>query len=456
LFRESSSSRETLISRGFSLIELAVTLTILAVLAGLLIPLGTTLMDSQRTSTTEDSLAKIYTAIVGNPKLNTYGYLGDVGDYPSNVLNLVQSPGLAGWNGPYLSDVTIDNGIVYDSFGAPVEYFQPSPGALPASPTDQLALISRGPDRSSTFYTSSPSTNPNIRLGTFLGTSPAGAYASQPDNADNVVYPHFTDSSKLLDYQSLGKLNINISNFDDNASVNALIPGCPNYYDVSITSIPRNTVEAYVTYNPGGASIDLLQGLYLVKIFVSGTTTPVWQEQVAINPDNTISRSVALSGVNSSLFSTFVLQILNTLANGNNLQFYQGATSLGTVNAGAAATNLSAANRCSRILVRNTSASVNQLVDSFIMPSGPAGMIRRYNSAATCSMTFANATYNTIAIYSDNLLIGTVGKRGNKRVKQFTVRVGDRLTFFDETQTARTGGLASPYTVACPASTATF
>src|SRR5438094_7527239 len=84
LFRESSSSRETLISRGFSLIELAVTLTILAVLAGLLIPLGTTLMDSQRTSTTEDSLAKIYTAIVGNPKLNTYGYLGDVGDYPSN------------------------------------------------------------------------------------------------------------------------------------------------------------------------------------------------------------------------------------------------------------------------------------------------------------------------------------------------------------------------------------
>jgi len=151
-----------------------------------------------------------------------------------------------------------------------------------------------------------------------------------------------------------------------------------------------------------------------------------------------------------------VLQILNTLASGNNLQFYQGATSLGTVNAGAAATNLSAANRCSRILVRNTSASVNQLVDSFIMPSGPAGMIRRYNSAATCSMTFANASYNTIAIYSDNLLIGTVGKRGNKRVKQFTVRVGDRLTFFDETQTARTGGLASPYTVACPASTATF
>jgi hypothetical protein len=315
-------------------------------------------------------------------------------------------------------------------------------------------LISRGPDRTSTFYTANPATNPNIRLATFLGTSPAGAYASQPDNADNVVYPYFTDNSKLLDYQSLGKLSINISNFDDNTAVNALIPGCPNYYDVSITSIPRNAVEAYVTYNPGGASFDLLQGLYLVKIFVSGTTAPLWQEQLAINPDNTISRSVALSGVNSSLFSTFVLQILNTLASGNNLQFYQGATSLGTVNAGAAATNLTATNRCSRILVRNT--GVNQLVDSFIMPNGPAGMIRRYNSAATCSMTFANATYNTIAIYSDNLLIGTVGKRGNKRVKQFTVRVGDRLTFVDETQTARTGGLASPYTVACPASTATF
>jgi len=72
-------------------------------------------------------------------------------------------------------------------------------------------------------------------------------------------------------------------------------------------------------------------------------------------------------------------------------------------------------------------------------------------------MTFANQTYNTIAVYDDGMLIGAAGKRGNKRAKSLTVRAGDVITWKDETNTARNStNLGASYTVACPASTAQF
>jgi type II secretory pathway pseudopilin PulG len=423
---------------GYTLIEVVTSLIILAVLAVMLVPLATTLLDSQRASNTEADLNKVYTAIVGDPRQNTYGYLGDVGAFPASLMDLVQLPGSnpPGWNGPYLSDARIDSStgtsMIYDSFGAPVEYFSSNPAVFPAAATDEIALISRGPDRSST----NAAANPNVAAN-YTGVAPTGSYAAGSGNSDNVVVPHFADNSNLADYQTLGQLNINITNFDDNSALNSIIPGCANYFDVEVASIPRNATEAWVNYSPGGASFDLVQGLYRVTVVVAGQTTPIWQEQVAITPDNMISRSITLPGINSSLTSTLVLSIANTLASGNNLQFYQGATSLGTVNAGNTA-NLAAANKCSRILARNTSASVNTIVDSFIMPNGPTGLARRYNTNTTCSVIVANRTYTAIAVYEDATLIGTVGKQGNKRAKTFTVRSGDTLTFKDQTNTSQT------------------
>lgn len=434
--------------QGFTLIEVATSLIILAVLAVMLVPLASTLLDSQRATNTENDLNKVYTAIVGDPKQNTYGYLGDVGAFPSSLMDLVQSPGVNGWNGPYLSGASIDTSTgtsqIYESFGAPVEYFSSYPAAFPSAATDQIALISRGPDHSST----NTAANPNVAAN-FAGVSPTGSYSAGSGNADNVVVPHFVDNSNLASYQSLGKLNVNIMNSDDNASFNALVPGCANYFDVQVFSIPRNTTEAWVNYAPGGASFDLVQGLYRVIVVVAGTTTPVWQEQVAITADNTVSRSITLPGINSSLTSTATLTIASALGTNHNLQFYEGSTSLGTVNNGVTAATTTAPNRCARILVRDTLAAVNTIIDSFVMPNG--SVTRRYNTNTTCSVTIANQTYNAIAIYEDSILIGTVGKRGNKRAKSFTVRSGDVLTFKDETNTLRTAGGST----AC-AGTATF
>jgi hypothetical protein len=418
---------------------------ILAILAAMLVPLGSTIMDGTRASTTETDLARIYTAIVGDPKQNTYGYLGDVGAFPASLLDLVQLPAgnPPGWNGPYLSDVRIDNGVIYDAFGSPIEYFQTNPAVFPAAATDQIALISRGPDRSST----NSAANPNVAAN-YAGALPSNAgYASGTGNADNVVSPHFTDNQQLVNYQSLGKLNINISNYDDAAA--GIMPACANRYNVVVTSMSRNANEAYVNYSPGGASFDLLQGLYLVQVFLAGAATPTWQEQVAISPDALTTRNITLSGVNSSLTGTVTLNLNNT--SGGSLEIYQSATDKGAAATGG--TTAFTVNACSRILVRNAS---NFVADSFIQPY-TSGTTRRYNSASTCSMTFANQTYNNVAIYDDGVLMGTVGKRGNRRAKSFTVRAGDVLTWKNETNAAiNSSNLGSSYTVACPATTAQF
>src|SRR6266850_1124739 len=430
--------------RGMTLLESVTALTIVAILTAVFAGLGASLLDTKRANTTENDLANIYSAIAGDPKLNTYGYLGDVGDYPSSLADLISpSPVPPGWNGPYLSDARLEANVLYDAFGSPIEYFQPGPGALPASPTDQLALISRGPDRSSTNTADNP--NQRSAFGGVLPSDPA--YAAASGNADNVAWPHFTDNLKLLDYQSLGRLSVNILSFDDAPNLSSWLPACPNYYDVVLVSVSRNANEAYVNYNPGGASFDLLQGLYVLKVFTSGSTTPIWQEQIAIRPGDSVNRNISLPGVNSSLSATVQLKFFNDLA--DPLQFYQGATSLGTVNAGSN-NDMGAfsANRCSRIIVQDT--STNLLADAYIQPYAPSPIKRRYNTQPACSMTFANQSFNTVAIYSDSLLIGTVGKRGNKRVKSFTVRAGDELTFKNQDNLAISSTLGVSYTVVCP------
>ena len=110
--------------------------------------------------------------------------------------------------------------------------------------------------------------------------------------------------------------------------------------------------------------------------------------------------------------------------------------------------SFASANRCSRIIVQDT--STNLLADAYIQPYAPSPIKRRYNTNATCSMTFANQSYNTVAIYADSLLIGTVGKRGNKRVKSFTVRAGDELTFKNQDNLVVSSTLGVSYTAVCP------
>ena len=53
--------------RGMTLLESVTALTIVAILATMFVVLGASLLDTERSNTTEDDMARIYTAIVGDP-----------------------------------------------------------------------------------------------------------------------------------------------------------------------------------------------------------------------------------------------------------------------------------------------------------------------------------------------------------------------------------------------------
>src|SRR6266850_8547511 len=177
--------------RGFTLLETLTSLIIVAVMAAVLAPLAASLMDANRAGQTYDELAKIHTAIVGDPRKGTYGYIGDVGKFPDSLLDLVEKPASnpPGWNGPYLADARVEAGILYDVYGSPIEcyYFRDNANSV----ADQFVLISRGADRSSTNTSATPN-----QCATYAGAPlpSAAGYVSSALNIDNVVYPRFTDN----------------------------------------------------------------------------------------------------------------------------------------------------------------------------------------------------------------------------------------------------------------------
>jgi hypothetical protein len=414
-------------SAGFTVLEIAAALFILALMAAVFAPLASGLIDTNRSNAELDTLRAIYTAIVGDPKSNTFGYLGDVGDYPSSLIDLVQSPGLPGWNGPYLSNVRIENGILYDQFGGAIEYFQPNPPAVPAVALDQLALISKGRDRSST----NTAANPNQRA-SFNGTLPSNAgYGSAISNVDNIVYPPFMDNPGTLNYQSHGHVVFNIRHFDESSSVNGIVPGCPGLFNILITSVPRGTNVAYMTYSAGGANVDLIQGLYIVQVFVAGSGRPTVQEQITVRPGTTLVRDYTLSGVNSSLTGTVTLTVVNNSTNPI-LGILADGTSLSGFVFGNSTANIPIS-PCSLVQVVNTVSNGNY--DYFIMPN--FAVTKTYTAGgsppATDHLQITNSGSNDhLSIYDNGFLVGTVGRLSFWRVKDFLLNDGDAITIKNE------------------------
>jgi hypothetical protein len=417
-------------SDGFSIIEAVTALMILAIMAGLLIPVANSLVDSQRGATANEELRAIYTAIVGNPNQGTYGFLGDVGDYPSSLMDLVQTPtGTAPstcpawscWNGPYLSNARIDSGLLLDVFGGPVEYFQ---SVNAGNVSDNLTIISKGPDRSSTNTTNTNNRTP------FAGTLPTNAaYGSQTGNADNIAFPSFVDNLGVLKYQSVGTLSYNLYNFDSNTAVNANVPGCPALYTVQITSAPRGANDTIaLAYNPGGTSIDLVQGLYKVRISAPISTGSIWEEQVDIKPGAHVAQTINLSArINSSVGSTYTFTVINNM--GFTIRVFEFGTSLGTVNNGATGT-FAGTNACARMSVVNN--ATNAPVDAFTYPN--MNYTKRYGATNLYTLTVTNTgSVSQLKVNEQGLLTGTVGSNGNKKTKTFlNVRQGSTITIMDE------------------------
>jgi hypothetical protein len=108
---------------------LVIVLAVLAVIIGMLAPMAFQITASERTAALERELDEIYTAILGTPEKGLFGYVGDVGNYPTNLLDLVRPPVDAnnvpfpGWKGPYIQNARIENGVWLDPHGRPYEYY---------------------------------------------------------------------------------------------------------------------------------------------------------------------------------------------------------------------------------------------------------------------------------------------------------------------------------------------
>lgn len=141
-------TRLTRLSGGFSLIELLVVIVVVGILASVALQSITAIVQDARKLKTEREMEMLARAIVGDPSLtqngqrSDFGYVGDVGAFPSNLQALYQNPGgYATWDGPYLeSGLTEDNtGYRLDEWGAAYSYA----GGITLSSTGSGSTLSK-------------------------------------------------------------------------------------------------------------------------------------------------------------------------------------------------------------------------------------------------------------------------------------------------------------------------
>lgn len=125
--------------KGFSLVEILFVIVLIGVLATFTISNVGTNDDAIRFEATRSKMEALRTAILGNEasidsegRRSNFGYLGDVGNLPSTLTDLVSKPGGMntwaysstygfglGWHGPYLAStmITGDKGFDRDGWG---------------------------------------------------------------------------------------------------------------------------------------------------------------------------------------------------------------------------------------------------------------------------------------------------------------------------------------------------
>lgn len=128
--------------KGFTLIEIIITLAIVSVLAGVIMPMSYQLTNRERVNRTLDKLDALARAVTGDPVIvfnearTNFGYVGDMGNLPSSIEDLYKKgtqPDFvfdttlevgAGWNGPYISPEIVEyiDLLKEDAFGNDYEY----------------------------------------------------------------------------------------------------------------------------------------------------------------------------------------------------------------------------------------------------------------------------------------------------------------------------------------------
>jgi len=386
--------------------------------------------DQRRTEASE--LADIYRAITGDPSKDQFGYLGDVGDYPHTLADLLSAPkGASGWHGPYVSDALLSGVSFYDPFGTPIDYFLK---LAPGSP-DKLALISKGPDHASSNAASNPNDSTQF---TSPYPSDGASYLSAAGNTDNIPYPDFSTTVAALNYENAGSLKYNIVNKDTNVLVNSVVDACPLLYNLVVTSHTRGAADTITLGYSAGLTNSVVQGLYDVSVTSPLIQGAFFSETVAIHPGQITTRTLRAGDVDSSFTPLFTLFVTNNTA--GPITIKRSGVVVGIVLAGVQNQNMGPVAVCGNMTAEDGSGTL----DSWVMPWGTNSKRVIGSSYHTLTLTNlgASAARRQLRVLRDGILLGTVYQR--KSVAFPNVPDGATITINDQTDamvaTATMGG----------------
>lgn len=136
--------------RGFTLLEMAIALAIVAILAAIATPLILQRLMDARIEATREEARNLYEAMVGREgDAGSFGFVGDIGRLPATFEQLVQPAGLPlhtqatvlgigmGWRGPYINAGALATDYLTDAFGRP--YTGASTGRVRSAGPDGIA-----------------------------------------------------------------------------------------------------------------------------------------------------------------------------------------------------------------------------------------------------------------------------------------------------------------------------
>lgn len=136
-------------TKGFTLIEIVIVLSIMAILAGLFVPLAVRYLKVSRISNTKEEIQQLLYAILGDPAIGNPGYVGDTGTLPGSLDDLVTNPGLPaslpqtngvqiGWDGPYINTGINPDDFKTDEWDNPYDYGVVGNGQIRSNGPDSL------------------------------------------------------------------------------------------------------------------------------------------------------------------------------------------------------------------------------------------------------------------------------------------------------------------------------